>query len=190
MVISCRFDSTLCAVLNRWNLRVASTLQHRRRSYSILQSINQKFVVGRIIGKRRLAIFGRCREGGCFELMMSTWINSGEVPGFVQIEIDDEILSFWFDALCCAELVKPESDLSWEKWGGDDVLNINWWCCRWRCVCEDFIKKKMISVYFLCKQHINYMYRRIWYLTNLFFLIFPNLSDYRSISIYKIFRRN
>ncbi len=155
---------------------------------------------------------------------MLTWNNSGGVPGFVQSEIDGEILLFQFDALCCAELVKPESgqypttqtkvlldstinqpkirnwtfcrqvwfgnNLSWEKWGGEDVLNINWWCCRWRCVCEDFIKKKTISVYFLCKQHINYMYRRIWYLTNLFFLIFPNLSDYRSISIYNIFRRN
>ncbi len=54
MVKSCCFDSMLCAVLNRWNLRVASTLQHRRRSYSILQSINQKFVDGQIIGKQSL----------------------------------------------------------------------------------------------------------------------------------------
>ncbi len=36
-------------------------------------------------------------------------MNSGGVPGFIQSEIDGGILSFRFDALCCAEPVKPES---------------------------------------------------------------------------------
>ncbi len=111
MVKSCCFDLMLCAVLNRCNLRVARTLQHRRRSYLILQKINQKFVVGRIIGKRCLVIIGfdLFKGGeGCFELMMSTQNNkSGGVPGFVQIEFDGEILSFRLDALCCAEPVTP-----------------------------------------------------------------------------------
>ncbi len=110
MVKSCCFDWTLCAVLNRWNMRVARTLQHRQRSYSILQKINQKFIVGQIIGKLCLAIFGFCLcRGGCFESMMSTWNKSGRVSGFVQIEFDGDILSFWLDALCCAEPLKPES---------------------------------------------------------------------------------
>ncbi len=101
MVKSCRFDWTLCAVLNRWNLRVARTLQHRLRSYLILQKINQKFVVGRIIGKQCLAIlgFGLCTVG-------RFW---GGVPQFVLTEINGDVLSFWLDALCCAEPVKPES---------------------------------------------------------------------------------
>ncbi len=48
--------------------------------------------------------------GGCFELMMSTQNNkSGGVPGFIRIEFDGDFLSFRLDALCCAELVKPES---------------------------------------------------------------------------------
>ncbi len=127
MVKSCRFDSTLCAVLNRWNLRVASTLQHRRRSYSILQSINQKFVVGQIIGKRSFAIFGRRSNDRVADVML-----------FVKI----------------------------------------------------LIKRRRNQYIFLCKLHINYMYCRIWYLTNMFFLISPNLSDNRSISIYNIFPRN
>ncbi len=82
MVISCCFEWTLCAVLIRWNLRVARTLQHRRRSYSILQKINQKFVVGQIIGKQWLAIFrfDLCVGGGKgFASIMSMWNKSGGV---------------------------------------------------------------------------------------------------------------
>ncbi len=90
---------------------MASTLQHRHRSYLIRQKINQKFVVGLIIGKQCLAIFGFgfCKGGGCFESMMSTQNKSGGVPEFIQIEFDGDILLFRFGALCCAEPVKPES---------------------------------------------------------------------------------
>ncbi len=52
---------------------------------------------------------GDVGRGDGFESMISTLNNSGGGPGFVQIEIDGEILSFQFDALCCAEPVKPES---------------------------------------------------------------------------------
>ncbi len=41
--------------------------------------------------------------------MMFAGVRSCGVVRFVQIEINGEILSFQFDALCCAELVKPES---------------------------------------------------------------------------------
>ncbi len=63
-------DTLCCAELV--NLRVASTLQHRWRSYSIHWKFNQKFVIWRMIGKCYLTMIGIWRGGlewGMF------WIN-------------------------------------------------------------------------------------------------------------------
>ncbi len=52
------------------------------------------------------------------------------------------------------------------------------------------LKRRQNQYIFLCKLHIPNMYRKILYLTYMFFLIFLNVSDYRSISLYNIFWRN
>ena len=45
--------------------------------------------------------------GWCSDSMKLNCKNSCEVVGFVQTEINDEFLLFWWDTLCCAEPVKP-----------------------------------------------------------------------------------
>ncbi len=51
-------------------------------------------------------------------------------------------------------------------------------------------KRRQNQYISLCKQYTLNMYCRILYLTYMFFLIFPNLSDNRSISLYNKFWRN
>ncbi len=74
---------TFCTVLNWWNLRVASTLQHRQRSNLIVQ--NCQFA---------MTLLSRCLQ--C-EGSTNLWINKS----FCQFQQNK------FDTLYCTEPVKP-----------------------------------------------------------------------------------
>ena len=129
-VQTCRFDSlfgniqksnlTLCTVMNRWNLRVASTLHHRRRSILIVwncqlktqQSTNARHCrrddmwQGGGISRGDDVPQGFNRRGGHHRRCQKMWHCRGVKPESGQYPTSQTKVNFdWFELSICHDIM-------------------------------------------------------------------------------------